>query len=158
MSLLPAGAGIFFGICCVITMALWGLSGLLGFAVWGEVSCIIPTSVLIKTSALLDPTSYASVNASMDCMACDFVTSGQRSGWLQQCGCMQAYATFRSSPPSSRPQAENAPAPHRSSTTASWFTSMPAMPKMPKIPGMKKEKVPLHVAMTGLTSDSVGRV
>ena len=32
-----AGAGIFFGICCVINVVLWGLSGLLGFAVWGEV-------------------------------------------------------------------------------------------------------------------------
>ena len=101
---------------------------------------------------------FASVNASMDRMAGDFVASDQRSGWLQQCGCMQAYATFRRSPPSSRPQAESAPAPQSSSTNASWFTSMPAMPKMPKIPGMKKEKVPLHVAMAGLTSDGVGRV
>ncbi len=36
--MLAAGAGIFFGICCIITMVLWGMSGLLGFAVWGEVS------------------------------------------------------------------------------------------------------------------------
>lgn len=32
-----AGVQIFFGICCIINMVLWGLAGLLGFAVWGEV-------------------------------------------------------------------------------------------------------------------------
>lgn len=32
------GLQIFFGICCIINMVLWGLAGLLGFAVWGEVS------------------------------------------------------------------------------------------------------------------------
>jgi hypothetical protein len=32
-----AGAAIFYGILCIINMVLWGLSGLLGFAVWGEV-------------------------------------------------------------------------------------------------------------------------
>ncbi|CAK0784899.1 hypothetical protein CVIRNUC_008104 [Coccomyxa viridis] len=43
------GAGIFFGICCVINVVLWGLSGLLGFAVWGVSR--IPNYPTLATSA-----------------------------------------------------------------------------------------------------------
>ena len=45
-----AGAGIFFGICCVINVVLWGLSGLLGFAVWGEVG-LKPSSMSLCCQA-----------------------------------------------------------------------------------------------------------
>ena len=70
---------------------------------------------------------------------------------------MQAYAKFRNSPPS-RPGADAPPAAASTSTTANWFTSMPAAPKLPKIPTFKKEKVPLHVAMAGLNDSGLARV
>ena len=70
---------------------------------------------------------------------------------------MQAYAKFRNSPPS-RPEADALRAAGSTSTTANWFTSMPAAPKLPKLPGFKKEKVPLHVAMAGLNDSGLARV
>ncbi|EIE27194.1 hypothetical protein COCSUDRAFT_55217 [Coccomyxa subellipsoidea C-169] len=74
-----AGGGlqIFFGICCIINMVLWGLAGLLGFAVWGE-----------------------------------------------------AYAAFRSKPPT-RPQAAE--------SSRSWVPSVPSMPSMPGFGKKKKD-------------------
>lgn len=52
--MVTAGASIFFGILCVINMALWGLAGLLGFGVWGEVrACNMPSICVCMEPALV---------------------------------------------------------------------------------------------------------